>query len=156
MLYFFFEAKPLNHYVCVPTKLLTSIKEVPGWICWRRRVSKLRCLWFSPVTPSKRLDITLSGRHRFLSNVFIIYQLPIKPIPVAARSKAWVCGRSIAGAVVSNPTGGMDNCFERCVLSGRGLCDGAEGPYQMCVCVSLSVIKCNNNPLHLQWVSWMR
>jgi hypothetical protein len=28
------------------------------------------------------------------------------PIPVAARSKAWVCGRSLAGIVGSNPTGG--------------------------------------------------
>ena len=43
-----------------------------------------------------------------------------KPIPVAARSKMWVCGRSLAGFAVSNPTGGMDVC----VLSGRGLCVG--------------------------------
>jgi len=26
------------------------------------------------------------------------------PVPVAARSKAWVCGRSPAGFVGSNPT----------------------------------------------------
>ena len=32
------------------------------------------------------------------------------PIPVAARSKAWVCGRSLAGIVGSNPAGGMDVC----------------------------------------------
>jgi hypothetical protein len=32
------------------------------------------------------------------------------PIPVAARSKAWVYGRSLAGIVGSNPTGGMDVC----------------------------------------------
>ena len=32
------------------------------------------------------------------------------PIPVAARSKAWVCIRSLAGIVGSNPTGGMDVC----------------------------------------------
>ena len=30
------------------------------------------------------------------------------PIPVAARSKASVCGRSLAGILASNPTGGMD------------------------------------------------
>jgi len=30
------------------------------------------------------------------------------PVPVAARSKAWVCVRSLAGIVGSNPTGGMD------------------------------------------------
>jgi hypothetical protein len=33
------------------------------------------------------------------------------PIPVAARSKAWVCGRSLAGIVGSNPDGGMDVCM---------------------------------------------
>jgi hypothetical protein len=27
---------------------------------------------------------------------------------VAARSKAWSCGRSLAGIAVSNPAGGMD------------------------------------------------
>ena len=31
-----------------------------------------------------------------------------KPIPVAARSKAWICGRSLAGIAGSNPAGGMD------------------------------------------------
>jgi hypothetical protein len=29
-------------------------------------------------------------------------------IPVAVRSKAWVCGRSLAGIAGSNPTGGMN------------------------------------------------
>jgi len=37
------------------------------------------------------------------------------PIPVAARSKARVCGRSPAEIVGSNPAGGMDVCLE-CVL----------------------------------------
>ena len=46
------------------------------------------------------------------------------PVPVAARSKAWICGRSPAEIVGSNPTGGMDVfCCECCVLSARGLCD---------------------------------
>ena len=33
------------------------------------------------------------------------------PIPVAARTKASVCGRSLAGIVGSNPTGGMHVCL---------------------------------------------
>jgi hypothetical protein len=33
------------------------------------------------------------------------------PIPVAARSKGWVYGRSLAGIVGSNPAGGMDVCL---------------------------------------------
>ena len=49
--------------------------------------------------------------------------VPYRQVPVAARSKAWVCGRSPAEIVGSNPTGGMDVCFECCVSSGRGLCD---------------------------------
>ena len=32
------------------------------------------------------------------------------PIPVAERSKARVCGRSLAGVAGSNPAGGMDVC----------------------------------------------
>ena len=36
---------------------------------------------------------------------------PLQPIPVAARSKAWVFGRSLARIVGSNPTGGMDVCL---------------------------------------------
>ena len=33
------------------------------------------------------------------------------PVPVAVRSKAWVCGRSFVGIVRSNPAGGMDVCL---------------------------------------------
>jgi len=48
----------------------------------------------------------------------------LQPVPVAARSKAYVCGRSTAEIVCSNPTGGH-GCLscDCCVLSGRGLCD---------------------------------
>ena len=34
--------------------------------------------------------------------------------PVAERSKARVCGRSLAGIVGSNPTGGMEVCVVCC------------------------------------------
>ena len=44
-------------------------------------------------------------------------------IPVSSLFKAWVCNRSPAEILGSNPTGGMDVCCECCVLSGRGLCD---------------------------------
>ena len=43
-------------------------------------------------------------------------------IPVAARYEAWVCGRSLAGIVGSNPTGAWISVSCDCgVLSGRGL-----------------------------------
>jgi hypothetical protein len=45
------------------------------------------------------------------------------PIPLAARSKAWVCGRLHAGVACSNPAGAwMSVSFESWVLSGRGRC----------------------------------
>ena len=42
----------------------------------------------------------------------------VMPIPVATRSRAWVCGRTLAGIVGSNPTMGMDVCLMRvlCVV----------------------------------------
>ena len=33
------------------------------------------------------------------------------PIPVAAQSKACICGRSLAGIAGSNPAGGVDVCL---------------------------------------------
>ena len=44
----------------------------------------------------------------------------LKPIPVAERSKVWVCSPSPAGIAGSNPAGGMDVCL----LLDRGLFDG--------------------------------
>ena len=41
------------------------------------------------------------------------------PLPVAARYKAWIYGRSLPGIAGSIPAGGLDGC----VLSGRCLCD---------------------------------
>ena len=46
------------------------------------------------------------------------------PVPVAALSKAWVCGRSSVEIVGSNPTGAWISVYcDCCVLSCRGLCD---------------------------------
>jgi len=48
-----------------------------------------------------------------------------QPVSVAARSKAYLCGRSPAQIVGSNPIGAwMFVCCECCVLSGRCLCVG--------------------------------
>jgi hypothetical protein len=62
------------------------------------------------------------------------------PIPVAARFKAWICGRSLTGNVGSNPAGAMNVCRDYCVLSGRDLCAGLisrpEESYPMLVCLS--------------------
>jgi hypothetical protein len=44
-------------------------------------------------------------------NIRVVYFSCTRPILVATRSKAWVCGRSPAGIVGSNPTGSMDVCL---------------------------------------------
>jgi hypothetical protein len=62
---------------------------------------------------------------------------------VAARSTAWVCGRSLAGTVGSNPTGGMDVSllYMLCVVRKRCLCrvDHSSRGVQPSVCVCLWV-----------------
>jgi hypothetical protein len=67
-----------------------------------------------------------------------------QPIPVAARSEAWVCGRALARTAVLILAGGMGVSvfWVLCVLSVRGLCDGLitcpEKSYRVwCVCVSV-------------------
>ena len=60
------------------------------------------------------------------------------PIRVAPRSKAWACGRSLAGIADSIPAGAwISVSCECCVLSGRGVFDGPiirpEESYQFVV-----------------------
>jgi hypothetical protein len=61
----------------------------------------------------------------------------------AAWSKAWVCGRLLAGIAGSNSAGSMDVSCECCVLSCTGLCHGlitrSEESYRLCVCVCVCV-----------------
>jgi len=94
---------------------------------------------------SRYLNYMLPNIHLILPVTICIYdQLRyLEPIPVAARSKAWVCSRSLAGIVGLNPAGGMDVCCECGVLSGRDLCfeliTRPEESYRLW-CVKLSVI----------------
>lgn len=46
-----------------------------------------------------------------------------QPTPVAARSKEWVCGRTLARIAGSNPAGGWDICIFRvlCVVRYRAV-----------------------------------
>ena len=67
----------------------------------------------------------------FLINTVFNSSIHKVPISVAARSKAWVCGRSVSGIAGSNSgrlvgvgRAWMSVFSECCVLSGRGLCDG--------------------------------
>jgi hypothetical protein len=71
---------------------------------------------------------------------FSTSQMTSKRMPVAAQSKAWVCGRSCAGTASSIPASGMNVSCECCVLSGRGLRIGPiprpEKSYRVFVCVT--------------------
>ena len=82
-----------------------------------QRVQKLKyCNWNIILCIFHALDIL---------NYIYFQQIAHKPIPVAARSKAWVCGRSLAGIAGSNPVGGMV-VFVSCgcwLLLGRDICD---------------------------------
>jgi hypothetical protein len=76
------------------------------------------------------------------------------PIPVAVGCKAWLCGRL-------NPARGHG-----CLSFVSSMCCQVEVPATdrslvkriptQYVCMSLSVIICNNNPVHLKWVGRKR
>ena len=72
-------------------------------------------------------------------------------IPEAAPSQARVCGRLLGLRVRIPPRAWVSVSCEWCVLSGLcvGLITHPDESYR--VCVSLSVIRYNNNPLHLHW-----
>jgi hypothetical protein len=77
--------------------------------------------------------------HDYISLLYLQMLCLFGPVPVAARSKAWVSGRLPPGIVDLNPAGGTDVCL-LLVLSGRGRRDGLitrpEEPYRVW-CVSV-------------------
>ena len=77
--------------------------------------------------PAVLLSLNLSKRKNILFNPFLNFRFVLDEtrVPVAARSKAWVCGRSLAGFVGWNPGGAwMFVRCECCLFSGKGLCVG--------------------------------
>lgn len=74
----------------------------------------------------------------FIHVVYSLFVWFLMPIPMAATPKAWVWCRSPFKTAVSNPAGALRCvCFECCVLSGRGVCDGRI--------TTRGVIACNSN-----------
>ena len=66
--------------------------------------SRMRRLW-----PALGRTATKNYIYQYLI-LIIIYYMP-RFIPVAARSKAWICGCWLAGIVGSNPTGSIAVCL---------------------------------------------
>jgi hypothetical protein len=60
---------------------------------------------------------------------------PIQPIPMAALSKAWVCGRSLAGIVGSNPARGIDVSLCECCVLPADLSSRVVLPSVVCLSV---------------------
>ena len=60
-----------------------------------------------------RQPLTLRNYEVSQKREYMLFKQPIfhEPVPVAARSKAWVCDYSLAGIAGSNPAGGMDVCL---------------------------------------------
>jgi hypothetical protein len=58
------------------------------------------------------VKIRVSGSHALHRGEVIVYQyVQHFQVAVAARSKAWICGRSPAEIVGSNSVGGLDFCL---------------------------------------------
>jgi hypothetical protein len=74
-----------------------------NWIHYCFSVSIHQCVsQFSAVNGSRNFDSPTLCYLNFCTSLV--------RFPVAARWKAWVCVRSLAGILGSNPTGGMDVC----------------------------------------------
>jgi hypothetical protein len=58
--------------------------------------------WTAPLPSSSRVLVI---------PVIYLRMCTLQPIPVALRSKGWVCGRSLAGIAVLNPAGGIYVCL---------------------------------------------
>jgi hypothetical protein len=68
---------------------------------------------------------TLKGLSRHVQGLKRESVIQHGPILMFARSKVWVCGRSLAEIAVSNPAGDFVSVsWECCVLSGSGFCVG--------------------------------
>ena len=114
---------------CVCSRNLLNEEALPHWGLLRQK-QKMKRFNLNRLSTSIQL-LLLDGLKCLPWSVKIrqtcyvcLYQL--QPFPVAARSKAWVCGRWIAGIAGSNPDDDIDVYLVRvlCVFSGRRLCIG--------------------------------
>jgi hypothetical protein len=123
-----------QHFWCLlcqkfrSTSILQLQKVVKKWQCSRVFQFDIKQCYCKAIFSNRIFPIIVfpdrmmndKKKERFMSLVTFLV-----PVPVAALSKAWVYGHSLAGVVGSNPSRAwMSVCCECCVLSGRGLCIG--------------------------------
>jgi hypothetical protein len=97
-------------YLLVFTHILLGMLIVKGLTA--RRLYKsfgVKGLMYLMVNSVFTLTQLKSVRYIFGWNFWLV--LASMVIPVAARSKAWVCGRSLAGIVGSNRSRGTEVCL---------------------------------------------
>jgi hypothetical protein len=73
------------------------------------------------------------------------FNISICPIPVAAQSKEWVCGHSLAATAGSNPVGVSYVSFEDRVFSGTCVC------VRPITCPECGVCDYDTEPLIMRW-----
>jgi hypothetical protein len=90
------------------------------WISfWRKCRSKV---WMISAVHSE-INLTLINKTYLVIKTIYVNQHILSPIPVAARSKATVCGCALARIPGSNPTGRINDCllWVLCVIRYRSL-----------------------------------
>jgi hypothetical protein len=131
---FVFEKSHFNEYTYVWRQYSCHCQQALSTVMWYRIKQFFVCIGISTALNS----LIASNITRFIGLCQFSYdKSPTKPAPVAARSKAYVCGSTPVETVGSNPAGSwMFVSCECCVLSGRGLCDElitrSEESYRLC------------------------
>jgi hypothetical protein len=111
------------HTACKNLRLQFSLPVIK---VWEHETSVCSCLCFAvPVHFSNYAGVRYK-RRAWIWNCFntlgLLSNWYWEIFPSVKRPKAAPSGRSPSEILGSNPTRGMDVCFECCVLSGRGLC----------------------------------
>ena len=94
-------------------------------------------------------------RHsRYFNKVVLLHCFPKVrhwwPIPLAARSKAWVCGHSLPGVVGSNPAGDMD-VYCGSLFSGIGLRRADQSSRRVLQSVVCFECDCEDSIMRMPW-----
>jgi hypothetical protein len=135
----------LLNFLFFPTKLLSSqitiaqicpfsmlVASLPGaQRCIVYRQGNINIITHRSQTPQYFDRYTLSSIQ--------IHLHLIVPIPVAARSKAWVCGRSLAGITGSNPAGAWMSVVSVVSCHVEGLITRQKKSLPTVVCLSVIV-----------------
>jgi hypothetical protein len=93
----------------------TSKGNSENWVAQFEPPPGSKLYWLCNVviimSPNTNAGVVTQIRPRPLLSTLLKRIIYYSPTPAPAQSKVWVCGRSLAGIVGSNPTGCMDVCL---------------------------------------------